>query len=122
MLRDANDRNSWTTTSTATARLRARVRPPSSAHANTPNVTAVCSAPVTASSRHSARPRIGSAGGRGGRRMTSASGGSTTSASAGRPSVTRLIHNSWSGNSGSGSPASAAISITASSAVLPDSR
>lgn len=52
--------------------------------------------------RHWAPPRIGSSGGLGSRASTSAAGGSTTSASAGSPSVTRFTQSSWSGRSGRG--------------------
>ena len=51
----------------------------------------------------SRRAKTPSSGRRGGRRITSGSGGSTPRAIAGRPSVTRLIKRIWIGRSGSGS-------------------
>ncbi len=71
---------------------------------------------------HSGRPSIGSSGGRGRRWSASSLAGSITSASAGRPSVTRFTHSRCSANIGSGNPMSDAPSVTNSSAALPPSR
>ena len=54
--------------------------------------------------------------------ITSLSGGSSPSAMAGRPSVTRLISRIWMGSSGTGIPISMARNMVTTSPMLQESR
>ena len=98
---------SWASTSVVNAIVRASTMfpepptsPPGSRRSSASSVTTAITAPTQRMPTHISASITRSVSRRGGRRMTSSGGGSTPSASAGAPSVSRLIQRIWVASSG----------------------